>query len=118
MWSRCGRCFPRGVAEAASAQGRVDVFVKPEWFRRMFPGPAVSASAADKEFVAGAVHRHSGRYLDEAFHKIESQSLRDVRFIAVTEKGEVVARRGTASGSGIARVQHAVKSPCGGSRDR
>lgn len=81
------------VAEAASAQGRVDVFVNPQWFKRMFPGAAVPATIADKEFVAGAVHAHSGRYLDEAFSKIESLSLRDVQFIAVTPSGKEVARQ-------------------------
>lgn len=81
------------VAEAASAQGRVDVFVTPQWFNRMFPSSAVPASIADKEFVTGAIHRHSGRYLDEAFNKIESLSLRDVQFIAVTDGGKEVARQ-------------------------
>jgi hypothetical protein len=81
------------VAEAASAQGRVDVFVSPQWFKRMFPSAAVPASVADKEFVAGAASKYSGRYLDEAFNKIESLSLRDVQFIAVTPGGKEVARQ-------------------------
>lgn len=81
------------VAEAASAQSRVDVFVSPKWFKRMFPSAAVPAFIADKEFVAGAVHPQSGRYLDEAFNKIESLSLRDVQFIAVTPGGKEVARQ-------------------------
>ena len=81
------------VADAASAQGRVDVFVSPQWFKRMFPSAAVPASVAQAEFVAGAAHAHSGRLLDEAFHKIESLSLRDAQFIAITPSGKEVARQ-------------------------
>lgn len=81
------------VAEAASAQGRVDVFVSPDWFKRMFPSAAIPKSVADQEFVAGAVHAHSGKYLDEAFNKIESLSLHNVQFIAITPGGKEIARQ-------------------------
>lgn len=81
------------IAVAAATQNRVDVFVNPQWFQRMFPNAAVSAIEAEAAFVAGAKHVKSGRLLDEAFLKVESLELRDVQFIAVTPSGKEVARQ-------------------------